>query len=337
MVKSSVRGARMPSDVIYPLPVVLEPDLAESGMGYLLRVAGRNGMNLPSLLRWLGTSSLRAITAESVRVIAHATEAQPLWMATHLPVTIRGGRNRRIDLLGCRWTIRQALRLSRPQICRLCLRERASCQALWDLTGVFACWRHRCLLETRCRHCQRFIEWFRPAVEVCKCGRYLSAPFEDAPASIESSRAMAWIGYLAWSLGGADVAKPADGHWPSWMEALSPDGQFAVVQAFGLREDAASHVGGLASKVPPEPGTMKQVAERALQRIPDAAELDRTCSSVLRGLVYEEALERLAARGETDADRLAAQELIDWLRGRASQRRPGCTGRFPLGQLGLFR
>jgi hypothetical protein len=51
--------------------------------------------------------------------------------------------------------------------------------------------------------------------------------------------------------------------------------------------------------------------------------------------MFEPGLDRLAVRGQTEADRDIARELLEWLRD-PPRRRPGFTGRRPMGQLALF-
>ena len=324
------RAASMTSEP-RPLPVIVVPGAGESGPGYLLRVAQRNGLTLKSMLGWLGISSLQTLTPIGIRRLAYATEAPHTWLQKNLVLWLRRDRFQFAEWLGHRWSSSLGLRGARPQVCPDCLREGGECRASWEMTGEFGCLRHDRLLTDRCPHCGMPLTWMRPAVDVCACGRYLTA---GSPThSIEADQ-VCWLELLSARLASPEqVGLPLAETIP-WLAHLSPDGAFTAVYAVGVRVYPSERIPST-SKVNPAPSTAAEIIERGLRRLRDETVSERPCSESLRGLVYEQALERLSTRGETEADRDIAGELLAWVRS-VPRRGLSLTGRRPLGQLDLF-
>ena len=75
---------------------------------------------------------------------------------------------------------------------------------------------------------------------------------------------------------------------------------------------------------------------RGLQRLRALGSLDEPCTQELRCLLFDEALDRLAMRGSTEADREIAEELRRWSCMVAGKPQPAATRRIH-GQIDLFR
>lgn len=63
-----------------PLPAHVLPEEGESGPGFLLRTAQRNGMSLTDLLLWVGAKSLKAISPTSLRALAYVADVPYEWL-----------------------------------------------------------------------------------------------------------------------------------------------------------------------------------------------------------------------------------------------------------------
>ena len=318
---------------VQTLPVILPPETGESGPGFLLRVAQRNGLALKSMLSWLGVSSLQTLTPMAIRRLAHATDASYAWLQTNLTLWKWRERYRYAEWYGHGWSSLLSLRGARPQVCPDCLREGRPCQAAWEMTGAFACLGHRRLLIDRCHHCDKPLTWTRPAVEVCGCGRYISAGNSPVLVDCESTE---WIALLLTKLHSRGETHCWANESHQWLSHLSADGAFNVIYAAGVRLRPCARILATNSKAYLAPAQVAQIVRRGVQRLHDHIDLDRPCSTPFRELVYEQGLERLHARGETVADRAIAGELLAWVRDVPRQGL-SLTGRRPLGQLDLFQ
>ena len=320
----------MPTE-IRPLPVIVTPGAGESGPSFLLRVAQSNGLALKAMLGWLGISSLQTLTPMMIRSLAYATEAPHAWLQKNLVLWMRRDRFFGAEWLGHHWSSSLSLRGAHPQICPDCLREEGSCQSAWEMTGQFGCTRHGRLLADRCSHCGTALTWMRPAVDVCTCGRYLTAASRTQPIDPDAA---CWLDLLGARLQNPEQVGLASREIVPWLAHLSPDGAFTVVYAAGVRVHPNTRV-PLSSRVNLSPSTVAEIVGRGVQRLREEPVGEKSCSDRFRGLVYEQALERLNTRGEAEADRCIAGELLSWV-GSTPRRGLSLTGRRPLGQLDLF-
>jgi hypothetical protein len=317
---------------IAPLPVETSPASNENGAAFLLRCAQRNGMSLKAMLNWVGISSLQSISPAAVPALALATQASQSWLLTYLPMWRRRERARCQVWHGRSWSVPLALRGLHSQVCPACLREGLPCQVKWEMTGAFGCLNHRRALIDRCPQCSKPLLWTRPAAEVCCCGRYLTS---GEPPAVLANESMEWIESLCQLLGAPDAPPSGYRFRPAWLGLLSPDGAFCVVHAAGVRSRPGTPVPPSCEKVRIAPAEMAEVMARGLRRLRDAGSVDEPCSAELRATVYEQGIERLSRRGETDADRNVAHELLAWIRD-VPRHGLSLTGRRPLGQLNLF-
>lgn len=317
---------------LQPLPVPVTPHVAESGLGYLLRLARQNGLSLTALLHWVGIRSVLDIPSEGVRALAYVADASPTWMASHLV------RRRKVEgklertWMGRAWTSAWSLRAGHPQVCGTCLREGGICVSSWEVTGLFLCLRHGQLMRDRCDHCNQRLSWSRPAVDVCGCGRYLSGPPRD---EAWPSLVIEWLQAVQLRLEGTMPRTPLSSDWPPWVFSLSAEGMTTLVHALGVINRPYEHVGSEVSRSLPSSAWMADVIQRGLGRLTCLKVVDRHAAEHLHGLVYEPALERLARHGATQADRDIAENLVDGLC-RAPKSGLSLTGRRSRRQLDLF-
>ncbi len=317
---------------IAPLPVETLPGSNENGAAFLLRCAQRNGMSLKAMLNWVGTSSLQSLSPAAMPALALATQASQSWLLACLPMWRSRERARCLVWHGQSWSMPLALRGAHSQVCPVCLRDGLPCQVEWEMTGAFGCLKHRCTLIDRCPQCSKPLLWTRPAVEVCCCGGYLTS---GEPPPVLANEAIEWIEGLGLLLSAPDAPPSGYRFRPAWLGFLSPDGAFCVVHAAGARSRPEASVSPACEKVRVAPAEMAEVIARGLRRLRDAGSVDEPCSAELRATVYEQGIERLSRRGETDADRDVAHELLAWIRD-VPRHGLSLTGRRPLGQLNLF-
>lgn len=337
--REALVGLEIRMHEVSPLPVRIDPVRRESGLGFLLRAARANGLTLASLLEGLGLPRSPRPTLKGLAVLAHATEVELDWLISRTAVFGKRDGFRCAEWLGRSWACSLSLRGAHPQICPECLREGQACLLEWELTGVVGCLRHRRPLVDGCLHCGRRLNWWRPAIDVCSCGRFLSADSAVAPLDDD---VLGWIADLAVGACATDCAAEdvcATSSLPRWLEALSPDGLGAVVFAFGCRTEPLERVASATATVPSSTLRMAQVIRRGVHRIHQAGQLREMCSANLRMLIYEEGLQRLWRRGAIEADRGVAAGLLTWLgagmpgsRSAARKYGGGQGELFPLGE-----
>ena len=317
---------------IQPLPVRVVPDDEESGLGFLLRAAHRNGLTLHALLAWLGIKSPQSIRSTDVPLLAFVSAVPQAWLSARLVLRRRVEGFMRSEWFGVEWANPLALRGSTPQYCASCLRENTICRANWELSGAFVCLRHRCLLCDQCAHCGSKVSWLRPAIDVCSCGHYLTGSSEVERADDTD---IVWVEGLTDRGGGVRQHAPLLAR-PSWLNAMSADGVFSVIYAMGIRERPSCRIAYRAALRPPSPERVAEIIRRGLTRLNTVGTLQDSCDTETRDLVYEQGLERLVTRGTTVADRDIALGLLGWLDG-VLRRRSNASGRRPRGQLDLFK
>jgi hypothetical protein len=322
------------STEIRPLPVAVVPSDDESGVGYLMRVAQHNGMSLRAMLEWLHIGSVQAMSVSSVHLLAYTCGVSVAWLAERVKAQRRRDGLRYVEWLGLDWPSSMTLRRCRGQVCGECLKAGSGCRLAWEATGVCACPFHRCYLIDSCGYCGRAIDWSRPALDVCRCGRYLGAQAESAAADQSVLR---WVEMVAGRMLGvrASVVRQGD-TFPAWLAGLSPDGMYAVVHAAGVRAFPYESTAASAHRGAPTPRKVAELVQRGLERLLAAGDLDTPCTRDLRGLFNDEALARLSVRGGTDADRSVARELAAWVRD-VPRKGLSLTGRHARVQLELFR
>lgn len=291
---------------IRPLPIPIQPEHPhENGLGYLMRVAQHNGMTLKSMFAWLDIGRSSVLELDGAARLAYAVSAPPSWLMQRLVIQGTVGRRRAKEWAGTAWSCSLALRGTHPQICPKCLRQQRLCDLAWELSGAVACPHHRCLLHDSCHHCGEPLTWFRPAVDVCQCGHYLSM----APTIPLEREELRWTTCL---LSRAGLRAPMEDGLPEWCGMVSADALTAIVHAFGIRNSPHTKISAAAAQRPASPAEMHATLQRGLHRLREL-EAGEPCARVLRTLVYEEGLDRLADRGADAADRDLARQFLDWL------------------------
>lgn len=293
---------------VVSLPVRVEPASAESGFGYLLRAARANGLTLGSMFEGVGLPRALWMSEHGLAMLAHATETDFGWLRSHCVVAGCRDGHRFAEWRGQLWACPLSLRGARPQVCPICLREGRPCLLEWEMAGVAVCVRHRAVLIDSCVHCGRRLSWWRPAIDICSCGHFLSGEDE----AVANDAVVGWTEMLLGKASRACVFANRF-EFPRWLDVLSADGLLAVGFAFGIRREPLERVTSAAARVPPSSRDMAAVIERGVTRLRRAGELSDRCATDLRLHVYEEGLRRLWRRYADTADRDAAASLLLWL------------------------
>jgi hypothetical protein len=122
---------------------------------------------------------------------------------------------------------------------------------------------------------------------------------------------------------------------PRWFSMLSADGLFSIVHAAGVRRGNGAPLPSKMSMCVAAPADVAVVVGRGISRLLEVGELQRPCTAEMRGMLHEEALERILKRSNVLADRDVASELLAWMRDRP-KRGASLSGRKVRGQLRLF-
>ncbi len=152
------------------LPIGVEPNFDESGMGYILRSAQANGVSLHWLRRTIGLSDVKAINQSHACALARLIQGSATWLHNCLPLSYKSSGDSYIRCWHNTFFSRNHLRHQHPQICPACIHVDGYCHRIWDISLVTVCRKHRRRLIDRCRHCHSIIRWDRPAIDVCHCG-----------------------------------------------------------------------------------------------------------------------------------------------------------------------
>lgn len=153
-----------------PLPVqdAIEPQ--ESGNGYALRMVVANHLEFCDLTRALCTIGHRYLPFSAAATLAYWFGADPVAVARSFPRSYKAHGHLVTQLMGAEFNRPYHVRVSRPQLCVLCLQESMSAQVIWDVSLVTCCPRHKIRLVDRCPACHRALCWRRPSVVTCLCG-----------------------------------------------------------------------------------------------------------------------------------------------------------------------
>lgn len=171
------------------------PEFGEHYVGYLLRLARRNGLlGIAPLLEHLG---LRGKTPAFV--VYHWLNGE--MALDELSAATGYGLERLLGMLAFsvptdaerpydrQWGVNH-FRRDAPRLCPHCLAEAAFIRALWDLTPLTYCAQHRCVLIDYCPVCRARLSWRRPGPVECVCGAdWRKAPTQPlAPETIDLLR-----------------------------------------------------------------------------------------------------------------------------------------------------
>lgn len=219
-----------------PLPVQDAIDPGESGNGYALRMVVANHLEFCDLTRALCTIGHRYLPFSAAATLAYWFGANPVTVARAFPRVYKSRGHLVTQLASVEFNRPYHIRVSRPQLCGLCLRQSASARLVWDVSLATCCPMHKVRLVDRCPSCSRMLCWRRPNVVTCLCGydfRYacsacgtpdevwLSARIEDL-----------LFGNTLASLGDADPARCV-------LSSLDLDPLLRVVRALGIAADGS--------------------------------------------------------------------------------------------------
>ena len=300
---------------LQPLPFSGSPHIGESGHGFLLRMAERNGIRLHEFFAILTLNRRRRFKPEDAPALARlfdcgASDIVPLF------VTSGYGQYcvRRFNFYGYQVTRFYFLDQKHPKVCPRCLAEFGYANAIWDLSLFLWCPVHECALIDRCPACDRELSWFRPGIATCTCGGDLKSCI-DRSALPWSAMALAVVLSRAMNDGcGQNLKYPAEYKATiSVLSVLSLDGVMRLIWVLGVGGDSARGI-GMGRK-------RRSIAETAL--IINAGFLklqallwdistplySETREPVTKLLIH--ALRRMVDDGATEGDRHFAQTCID--------------------------
>lgn len=274
-------------------------------MGFLLRCATRNGTNLHHLRVLAGIYSMRQLWADDTPKLAHVLGIPDSVLR---PMFVQKGRfegdaaHRVHGLLFARTGL---LRLIQPQVCASCIHQSGYCRAVWDCRLYTVCHIHQVTMTEFCNACGEALRWYRPAVDVCRCGAYFQAT-SAAAVSIESAEfqiAEAIAKHFGESI---EVGYQATG-LPLWLDSLSLDGLCTLVRAFGVCLGAHERVCN-SSLFKRRGGFWRGVCGRAWSRLHQYAITAE--HSELAPFIWEGALERMCLSPIAPVDRQVASMLL---------------------------
>lgn len=137
---------------VQPLPFPGSPFDDESGNGFLLRMAERNGLRLREFFTMLGRDPRRQLRPEDAPILARLFDCRTTDI---LPLFVRAGYGqywvRHFDLYGRCISRFYLLDLKHPKVCPCCLAEFGYARAVWDLSLFVWCPIHQSALIDRCR------------------------------------------------------------------------------------------------------------------------------------------------------------------------------------------
>lgn len=153
-----------------PFPEQDELREGESGSGYGLRMACRNGLSFGDLAGIVESPGHRYLSAKCVKYLAYLFGASPAALARATPAMARLGGRDVVIFHDAVFTRPYLLRHGWPRLCPVCVLEEGFARSYWELSIVTACWKHRARLLDECQYCSRKISWRRPGMLDCFCG-----------------------------------------------------------------------------------------------------------------------------------------------------------------------
>lgn len=319
---------------LHALPVRVRLQEDESGLGFLMRTAHANGMTLTQLMSLAGVRTPVWPTPMDVRRLAFAASTSATDLAARIRSRSSADGRREFGFVGHRWMSVSALRVKALQVCPRCLREAEYCRLSWELAGYCVCPRHGCCLTGCCSFCGLPITWSRPAVAVCRCGRYLSAGPSGEGGSGACWQASRW---LASCIFAPDATSEAP-LWPAWITGAGPDAFFQLAMALG-RSQAGACAGMPACRRDPSPNDIAALITTAHARSAEISPDSTPLSQQLVDQIDAPLIERLEKHGATATGRSLAAQLLLRMRRQTPLdllRRPWRTSPPRRGQLELF-
>jgi TniQ len=154
----------------FQLPIVLEPKNDESAMGYILRCAQTNGVNLHWLRRSIGMPDVGLFSRRQSRALAWLLQCSESWLMSGLPSEFKDENGVNIWWLNQKFTYKRYIKRQWPQLCPACVHLDGYCHQIWDLSLSTVCSIHQCKLIDECLTCHSRLRWDRPSIDICNCG-----------------------------------------------------------------------------------------------------------------------------------------------------------------------
>ncbi len=157
-----------------PFPDRAEIEVDESGNGYALRLAARNGIPYGDLAAVVASSGHRYIPARAAAHVAYLFGAESARLKQAIPERRRVHGEMQVQFKGHIFTKPYLVRHTTPQVCGRCLEDGGYAYAYWDLSLATSCVVHQARLSDSCEACGKRISWRRPALWQCWCGSSLA-------------------------------------------------------------------------------------------------------------------------------------------------------------------
>lgn len=173
--KGAIKAGRIPllivdSDLGRPFPEQDQLRDDESGNGFALRMAGRNGLEFSDLANLMESPGHRYLSARSAKYLAYLFGADPTALIRATPMQARQNGRDVVVFEDCIFTRPYLIRHAWPRICPLCLAGDGYAKSYWELSLATVCWCHRVRLIDECFSCGCPISWRRPGMLSCYCG-----------------------------------------------------------------------------------------------------------------------------------------------------------------------
>lgn len=323
----------MPLDPSGHLPVSVRRFDAESGMSHVMRAFWGNGMSMKRGYEWLHIRRGMPLRDVDARVLAWAVQAPPDWLAERLFVVSGQADDRRLRLGTRQFSAASLLNGKSARVCPHCLSEFGFCDLTWSFKLAPVCRKHKVPCLGACVHCRQTINWDRPQIDICSCGRYFKpvGVAAEPPATV-----IDWVQWVAGRLAPSPIAsREAGGHLavPRMLNELTLDGACRLVEAFGLLQKPDEQPLVAAATARSIAGAVGLIV-RGLERL---AFIDGRLQRVreMAPHIHIAALERLRANAADTVDANCAAVLLRHL-GDRSDCDVDMRGRYARGQMALF-
>lgn len=209
-------------------------------MSLLLRAFQANGVGYHEGMRWLALDRRHAIGEADGAALAWALRVDTEDLRRRIVTLEWRGGGRWVHLAGQRLSRWIAPTCMTAKVCPLCLRETGFAKMVWMTRAAPACAKHGYSLLQRCSSCGKSIRWARPGIHLCPCGRFYKPARMSEPAQPELQLWLNWVEAVI--EGDLAAAQTASCFLPALVQAMSLDGAYRLVEAFGLLEAAADPV-----------------------------------------------------------------------------------------------
>lgn len=293
-----------------PLPVEVEPLAGESGAGFCLRLASRNGLSLVELRRLLDMSAVDSFKHHHVLRLAMLAQLDPARLEQQFVAPLRGIRTG-LRFAGHSLRLRASYRGRRPQVCPACIQRYRYCRTEWDLTSACVCLEHMCFLIDRCPSCDTALRWDRPSIEWSHCRHFLG---QGSPAATSVDMSFFEMQSVLQALLTDTPLPSLSFAWP-FPGVPSLDGWLSLVWAFGtLTSPHQVPRPGTFSSVPNSVAA-REVVSRAHARMTAFATRHTKPCPELATLIAEAPLVGLLCDSDRETDRGIAMEVYRFISG----------------------